>query len=373
MTPHTIRSVVAGIALLLAIVTASTGCMPYSTGSTHVGIRTKKFSIFGKKGVQDKIYPPGQTNFFVPILNDWHTFDTRVQSLEMVFDGNVRDLTTREDIMFNIIVSYRIDPAKASHILQYVATTDDQLRDNIVRSVARSKPRDIFGELHTEDFYTAAERELKSDEARDKLNEILEPYGIIVERVGTKDYRFNPEYQQAIQEKKIADQQVEKNRSQAKAVQEEYLKKVEEAKGEIEKVKAQADGVFEQAKISADAYYDAQKNLAAAIEAEGKAEAEGLMKMNEAMAGSGGDAMVRMTIAESLKGKKILLLPIGGSGLDVRSTDVNALLELYGIKALTQSGPREVAPPKASTQSQALETAPATPAQPEPTGRRNPR
>src|SRR5262245_28829529 len=95
------------------------------------------------------------------------------------------------DISLDIIVTYRIDPTKAPFILQNVATNDEQLQMNIVRTVARSKPRDVFGELHTEDFYTASERERKSDEARDKLNEILGPYGIIVEEVGTKDYRFN--------------------------------------------------------------------------------------------------------------------------------------------------------------------------------------
>jgi regulator of protease activity HflC (stomatin/prohibitin superfamily) len=357
--------------------------MPYSTKTTEVGIRTKKFSIFGKAGVQDTIYQPGQTNFFVPFLNDWNTFDTAVHSLEMTMDANSGDVRARDDIMFktidgndislDIIVSYRIDPAKAPYILQNVATTDEQLQKNIVRTVARSKPRDVFGELHTEDFYTASERETKSGEARDKLNEILGPYGIIVERVGTKDYRFNPAYQQAIQEKKIADQQVEKNRSQAKAVEEEYLKKVEEAKGEVGQVKAEADGKFEQAKVAADAYYDAQKNIAAAIEAEGRADAEALTKMNEAMAGSGGDAMVRMTVAESLMGKKIVLLPIGGGGLDVRTTDVNALLELYGIKALTQSTTREEAVSTATPQPQVLESKPQVQSSSPQPGRRNPR
>jgi hypothetical protein len=37
--------------------------------------------------------------------------------------------------------------------------------------------------------------------------------GIIVEKVLTNDYRFNPEYQKAIEGKKVADQQVEKNKS----------------------------------------------------------------------------------------------------------------------------------------------------------------
>ena len=39
------------------------------------------------------------------------------------------------------------------------------------------------------------------------------PWGIVVEKVLTKDYRFNQEYQKAIEDKKVADQQVQKNKS----------------------------------------------------------------------------------------------------------------------------------------------------------------
>jgi len=36
-----------------------------------------------KRGVEDKVYPPGSTYFFVPFLSDWNTFDTRLFSIDM--------------------------------------------------------------------------------------------------------------------------------------------------------------------------------------------------------------------------------------------------------------------------------------------------
>ena len=42
-----------------------------------------------------------------------------------------------------------------------------------------------------------------------------------------------------------------------------------------------------------------------------------------------------MKIAEALRGKRIVMLPMGGGGLDVRATDINSLLELYGIKKVS--------------------------------------
>ena len=147
---------------------------------------------------------------------------------------------------------------KAPYILQYVAEDDMTLRDKIVRTVARSKPRDIFGELKTEAFYVAESREAQASKAKDELQKILGPMGIMVEKVLTNDYRFNPEYQKAIEDKKVADQQVEKNKSAQHAATEEYKRKLEETKGEVNKMVADADGEYLKAQIEADVYYEKQ-------------------------------------------------------------------------------------------------------------------
>ena len=79
-----------------------------------------------------------------------------------------------------MIIVYRIDPALAPLIIQ------------------------------KEEFYVADRREGQAQKAKEILQKMLKPMGIIVEKVLTKDYRFNPKYQQAIEDKKVADQKVEK-------------------------------------------------------------------------------------------------------------------------------------------------------------------
>jgi len=101
-------------------------------------------------------------------------------------------------------------------------------------------------------------REAQSDKAREALQKILGPMGIIVEKVLTNDYRFNPEYQKAIEDKKVADQQVEKNKSAQHAAREEYKRKLEEARGEVNKMVANADGQYLKDKIEADVYQEQQ-------------------------------------------------------------------------------------------------------------------
>ncbi len=319
------------------------GCIFYNTKPNEIGVRTKKMGFFGSKGVITEIYAPGSTYIFFPFINDWHTFNTNIQNMEMTAKISKGDLFGQDDIKFktidgndislDLIISYRILPEKAPHILAYVATSDLELRTKIVRVITRSLPRDVFGELRTEEFYTAELRAKKSEKAKLFLNNILEPYGVIVERVLTKDYRFNDDYQQAIEDKKIADQQTEKLRSEVLAKQEEYKRKLEVAKGDVYKDIAKANGEYDQAIIAADAYYSQQEKIAKAIKEEGRAEATGIEKMNQALAEQGGKVMVKLEMAKALKDKRIVLLPASsGSSIDLKTLDVNKFLEVQGIQ-----------------------------------------
>ncbi|MEE4357616.1 MAG: SPFH domain-containing protein [Desulfococcaceae bacterium] len=333
------------IALLIMIALAGGTYITHTTGLTEVGVRTRKMALWGSKGVEDHIYAPGGTYFFLPFINDWDVFDTKLQNLEMTLSKTRGDRRTRDDLVFktidgndislDVIIAYRIDPEKAPYILQYVARDDDTLRGTIVRTVARSKPRDIFGELKTEAFYVAEAREAQSGKAREALQEILGPMGIIVEKVLTNDYRFNPEYQKAIEDKKVADQQVEKNKSAQHAATEEYRRKLEEAKGEVNKMVADADGEYLKAKIEADVYLEQQRLLAQAIQAEGIAEANGIREMNNALAGDGGETIVKLRIAEAIQGKRIILLPVSEGGMNLKTTDINGLIETLGVRSLS--------------------------------------
>ena len=333
------------LSVLITSLFSVMGCVPHTTGETEVGVRTRKIGLFASKGVEDRVYAQGATYFFLPFINDWDTFDTKLQNLEMTFSTVRGDRRSQDDLLFktidgndislDVIIAYRIDAAKAPYILQYVARNDATLREMIVRTVARSKPRDIFGELKTEAFYVAESRETQANKAKAALDQILGPMGIVIEKVLTNDYRFNAEYTKAIEDKKVADQQVEKNKSAQHAALEEYKRKLEEARGEVNKMVADADGRYQKDKIEADVYQEQQQLLAKAIEAEGIAEAKGIREMNNALAGAGGETIVKLKIAEALEGKRIILLPVSEGGMNLKTTDINRLIETLGVKSLS--------------------------------------
>jgi len=97
-----------------------------------------------------------------------------------------------------------------------------------------------------------------------------------------------------------------------------------------------ANGVYRKAKIEADVYFEKQKLLAEAIRAEGIAEAKGIQEMNNALAGTGGEAFVKLRIAEALQGKKIMLLPVSEGGMNLKTTDINQLINTMGVKSLSK-------------------------------------
>ena len=45
--------------------------------------------------------------------------------------------------------------------------------------------------------------------------------------------------------------------------------------------------------------------------------------------------MVKLEVAKALKGKQFIFLPSGG-GVDLRKTDVNSLLQAYGVDAVAK-------------------------------------
>src|SRR5436190_23890418 len=85
---------------LAALTALSTGCITRSTDSTEVGVRTRK--LIGA-GVEEKVYEPGATFFFLPFGSDWHTFDIKLQNLEMTWNPRRGDRQGDDSVAFKTV------------------------------------------------------------------------------------------------------------------------------------------------------------------------------------------------------------------------------------------------------------------------------
>ena len=56
---------------------------------------------------------------------------------------------------------------------------------------------------------------------------------------------------------------------------------------------------------------------------------------NDALAAAGGEAIVKLRIAEAIQGKRIILLPVSEGGMNLKTTDINRLIETLGVKSLS--------------------------------------
>src|SRR5438093_628775 len=246
----------AGIAFLLVLFL---GLASYhSTDSAEVGVRTIKW--LGKKGVEGQIYQPGSAYFFLPIFNDWDTFDTRLQVVEMKGPSQLT-LKTRDgnDLFVDVTFSYHIEPQQATHIRQFVAKSDLELREKVFKTVARSRTRDFLGGLSTDEFTHTEDRNKAVELARTGLQAIFDNYGIILERVAVMDYRFDPDYLKVITEKKVAEAKTLEIRAQMEAQREANKRLINESEGQVKSMIASANGSYSNTLSAADADYDQKK------------------------------------------------------------------------------------------------------------------
>ena len=318
---------------LVAVLGSLSGCTAYSTDSTEVGVRTKK--MFGA-GIDPHIYPPGATYFFTPFLSDWATFDIKLQNLEMTSAANRGDrqgddaiefkTTDGNDIRVNVTVAWRIEPEKAPHLLQKVGRSTGEIKEKLVRPACRTYVRDVLNELHSEEFYVSEKRFQKAQKALEKLRTELGPEGIVVEQMLLGEHTFNPEYQKVIQDRKLAEQNAERLKSEAQAAEAEAQRNLEKAKGDVQAQVAKSKGEAEQIRISADRDFYEKEREAKAILAEATGRAKSIEKQNKAMAGAGGRTAVKLRIADALQGKPIMIVP-AGNGASLQKLDLNRMLE----------------------------------------------
>jgi regulator of protease activity HflC (stomatin/prohibitin superfamily) len=312
-----------GIALLVFLFLSFSSY--HATDSSEVGVRTIKW--FGKKGVQKHVYQPGSAYFFLPIFNEWDTFDTRLQVVEMKGPSQLV-LKTRDgnDLFVDVTFSYHIDPARAPFILQHVAKSDVELREKVFKTVARSRTRDFLGALSTDEFTHTEDRNKAVELARSGLQEIFDGYGVILERVAIMDYRFDPDYLKVITEKKVAEAKTLEVRAQMEAQREGNKRLLNESEGQVKSMIASANGSYSNTVSAADADFDQKKILASAILTEGTNTALSIIKQREAMASLGGETQIQLAFATNLIGKRIIMIPTGNA-INLQTLDLNKALE----------------------------------------------
>jgi regulator of protease activity HflC (stomatin/prohibitin superfamily) len=231
------------------------------TSSTEVGVRTCMFGILEKRGHQ-QVYQPGGLYFVMPFVNSWHTLSIAQQNLMMNATPSEGDLLaddvsfkTRDgnNIHIDVNVMWRIDPAKAALVLNRVGRTIEDVKERVVRPVARSVIRDVFNAITSEQYYHVTVKNEMADKAKTQLAAELAPFGVVVDMLQVQGHRFDPEYQAAINAQKQAEADVQALIEQQKNIEVQKRAELEGKRSEWNKRKEEALGVAGQSRNQADA------------------------------------------------------------------------------------------------------------------------
>ena len=308
--------------------------LAYNTCTVYVGPNEwalKQVTVGVNKGIGTTVYLAG-VHWVTPGTEHMLTFPTDLQVLTLTNDASERAVDSRQAPALNIQTSegytvtvdatvlYRIvDPFKV-----YKTVGPGRLYETSL-AIPRSEQilRKRLGELDAEEFYNAAKRIQKAQLAMVDLNKEFEPAGLEVIHVFVRRYVYDERYQQAIEQRKIQDQSVFRNKAEAELATATAEKdrivaagqatvKVEIAKGDAEKsnLEAQAE-LYERTQRA-----EGQKDL-------DLAEAEGTRLEALAQQGQGSEYRVGLQMAETLRGTKVIVVPTDGESgtnpLDLKS------------------------------------------------------
>jgi prohibitin 2 len=187
--PHRALPLLAALALL-----GLGGCSPASVDAGQVGIKTQ----WG--AVQPDVYQEGL--YLTWVGQNIVSIDARVQKKEVSASASSKDMQVVTAV---IALNYRIDTANAPNLYQKVGDLA-QVEANIIDPVLMEAVKTATAQYNAEELIT--ERRQVKDAISTYVKERLEQSYLIVTDLSIVNFTFDSKYQDAIEAKQVAEQQV---------------------------------------------------------------------------------------------------------------------------------------------------------------------
>ncbi len=180
--------------------------------SGEVGLKVR----FGK--IVDTSLNEG-LNLKIPYIEQIQKVNIKVQKSEITVESSTKDMQT---ITTTIAVNYRVDSKKASNLYKTVGNTYEI---TVLEPAIKESIKSAIAQYNAEEITT--KRSEVSQNCLTALQGKVEKYGIVVEDFNLTDFTFSQEYTKAIEEKQVAEQNLERAKleAEAKIVEAEATKK----------------------------------------------------------------------------------------------------------------------------------------------------
>lgn len=234
MRPRLIAVIV--IAIFAIVVLANT-ILVIDAGKTAVIFN----NLTGNLSVRD----PG-THFLMPGVQRPIIYDTRVQTYTMsatYSEGEVKgddaiDCLTKDGqvVRMDITLRFHLDPQKVDQLHKSIGL--DYL-SKVVRPEIRSAVRLAVSAYGVTEVYSEKRTEIQTNIV-DSLNTKLLKNYIVLDEVLIRNVRFSPDFEKAIEQKQIAQQQAQQMQYVLEKEKLEKDRKIIEAQGEAEAIRLKA-------------------------------------------------------------------------------------------------------------------------------------
>ena len=222
-----IKFVVIGVAVLFVILTFS----PFvQVNPGERGVVTR----FG--AVQDVILGEG-LHFRIPVVEKVVTIDVKTQKLEVDAPSYSKDL---QNVETKIALNFHLDPNAVQKLWQEIG------RDYEFRIIAPVIQESVKAATAK---FTAAELIAERPKVKDEITQVLvsrlKPRHIMVDDFSIISFDFADSYEEAVEQKQVAQQNALKAENDLKRIQIEAEQRVAQAKAEAEAIKIQTEALRE--------------------------------------------------------------------------------------------------------------------------------
>jgi membrane protease subunit HflC len=226
-----------------------------SVSSEEVAVKMNYMS-----GNRTVITTPGY-QIYIPFIEEVFKLDRKPQKFDMkgsraLSYNHVPFLTVRakdgSNFSFDELeIQYAISPGDAGTTLDD-SGPDDGFKREWIHAFARSILRDEFGRYSAVDVADPTSYQAARIASEERLREMLAQHGIELIQVICPKPRFDPDYEQAIEDRKVADQEVEKQREEESRLLNERERRLATAQKEKEIEWQSLQGTLTKALLNAE-------------------------------------------------------------------------------------------------------------------------
>jgi regulator of protease activity HflC (stomatin/prohibitin superfamily) len=224
----------------------------YQVDAGFIGVRTN----FG--AASQETLEPG-LHWRTPIISNIYEVDVTPNTATTTESAATHD---QQNVSTSIAVTFQINPADAVYIYQNYRDIQS-LQNTIISPIVSNDVKAIVSIYDAQDLIT--KREQLGGEIKDKIATDLRVYDVIVDGVNITNFDFSQAYDQAIEQKQIAQQNALEEQYHLQQVQVSAQQQVVQANAQADAAVATAQGVAKatilQAQADAQAYELKQKTL----------------------------------------------------------------------------------------------------------------